>query len=515
MKKYALISVSDKNGIEQIAIELENLGYTILSTSNTAKYLRNHCREVVEVSDLTKFPEILEGRVKTLHPVIHGGILADRDKPEHMQKLKEMEIDPIDIVIVNLYPFKKVRNDVKSTHEQIIENIDIGGPTLIRAAAKNYLGVLVLTDPKDYQPTLELLKSTPQVVDEWARYLALKAFRLVSDYNAEIADYFERMGETRAFDLEIPEYYDLSIKHSQRLSYGENPHQRAGYYTDKPAGWKSLHGKDLSFNNLLDLDAALRGIRLFTDPTVMIIKHTNACGIGSGTTLSDAYRKAFNTDTMSPFGGIVVINRSLDLETAVLINRIFTEIIIAPDYDASVLDILRKKKDRRLIQYDPEILAQPSSAMELKTTYFGYLLQQWDLKIGDLKDWRVVTNRQPTQEEFDAMYFGWKTVAILKSNAIALTTDDRTLGLGIGQTSRIYSTEIALAHARQFGHDLSSAICASDGFIPFRDTIDTLYQNGIKALIQPGGSKADEEIIHACNEFDLAMVMTGLRHFKH
>jgi len=447
--------------------------------------------------------------------VIHAGILADRENPEHMQKLEELDIDVIDVVIVNLYPFKEVRQKHNATHAEIIENIDIGGPTLIRAAAKNYLGVLVLTDPKDYQPTLELLKTTAQVVDEWARYLALKAFQLVSNYDDDIADYFMHMGEVKAFDTVIPEYYDLSLKHTRRLSYGENPHQRAGYYTDKALGWTSLHGKDLSFNNLLDVDAAIRGIRLFSEPTVIILKHCNPCGIGSGDSLSEAYRKAFNTDTISPFGGIVIVNRVLDLETAVLINRIFTEIIIAPGYSEGVLDILKKKKDRRLLQFEPGLLKKPTAPMELKTTFFGYLLQQWDLSIGNMSDWRVVTNRQPTQTEFDAMLFGWKTVAILKSNAIALTTDDRTFGLGIGQTSRIYSTDIALMRARQFGHDLATAICASDGFIPFRDTIDTLYQNGIKALIQPGGSKADEEIIQACNEYDIAMVLTGTRHFKH
>lgn len=516
MKKYAIISVSDKSGIEQVALGLEKLGYTILSTSNTYKHLCQFCADPVEISSLTKFPEILDGRVKTLHPVIHAGILANRDDEKHLQTLSELGIDTIDVVIVNLYPFEKVRADSKSTHEEIIENIDIGGPTLIRAAAKNYKYVSVITDPKDYEPSLELLKRNKSLPEEWSSYLAQKAFTMVSAYDSMIADYFEKLETNRARNIVVPDHFDLSCLHTMSLRYGENPHQQAGFYScSKKGGWTLLHGKELSFNNLLDVDAGFRAIRLFTEPTVIILKHCNPCGVGSAFTLSEAYRNAFNTDTISPFGGIIIVNRVLDLETAILINKIFTEIIIAPGYQDGVLEVLQKKKDRRLIQYNTGWLEKPSNTLELKTLYWGYLLQQWDLVNDDISTWRVVTSRQPSQYEFDAMTFGWKVVSILKSNAIAITTDDRTIGMGIGQTSRIDSTDIAIMRAKKFGHDISKAICASDGFFPFRDSIDELYQQGIKAIIQPGGSKGDEDVIHACNELDIAMVFTGVRHFRH
>ncbi|MDZ4182244.1 MAG: bifunctional phosphoribosylaminoimidazolecarboxamide formyltransferase/IMP cyclohydrolase, partial [Candidatus Cloacimonadaceae bacterium] len=332
MKKYALISVSDKSGIEILAIELENLGYSILSTSNTAKHLRKHCREVVEVSDLTGFPEILDGRVKTLHPVIHAGILAERGNPEHEKTLQEMKIDRIDIVAVNLYPFSQTRDSANASHEDIIENIDIGGPTLIRAAAKNYRDVVVLTDPKDYLPAIEHLRHSGMLTPDFSAHLAQKAFAMVSHYDANITDYFAGIQSVQQPQHEVPAFFDLSCSLDLPLRYGENPHQKAGFYVDKGQGWEILHGKNLSFNNLLDVDASLRAIRLFEEPTVIIIKHCNPCGIGSGFNLTEAYRKAFATDTISPFGGIVVVNRPLDLETAVNINRIFTEIIIAPEY---------------------------------------------------------------------------------------------------------------------------------------------------------------------------------------
>lgn len=515
MTKYALISVSDKTGIETLATELEALGYIILSTSNTAKHLRQFCRTLVQVSDLTGFPEILDGRVKTLHPKIHAGILADRSNDAHQRTLQEHGIGHIDIVVVNLYPFSTVRMKENSTHNEIIENIDIGGPSLIRAAAKNYRYVTVLTDPKDYTPTLEHLKQSTEVPECWSSYLAQKAFARVSQYDAVIADYFDEFRSEAVPDTGVAPFIDLSISLTQNLRYGENPHQKAGFYTARKDGWEVLHGKELSFNNILDIDSSLRAIRLFQEPTVIIVKHCNPCGIGSGATLSDAYRKAFATDTVAPFGGIVVVNRSLDLETAVMINRIFTEIIIAPGYDAGVLDVLMKKKSRRLISYQPSMLAKPGNSMEIKTMMWGYLVQDWDLVSESMDSWNVVTQRQPSQKEFDAMLFGWKAVSLLKSNAIALALPDQILGFGIGQTSRIDSTSISIWKAKKFGHDLTHAVCASDGFFPYRDSIDELYQSGIKAVIQPGGSKGDEECIKACDELDMAMVFTGYRHFRH
>lgn len=515
MKKYALISVSDKAHVETLAIELEKLGYSILSTSNTAKYLRQYCQEVTEVSDVTGFKEILDGRVKTLHPVIHAGILAKRDNEEHISTLQEMGIDRIDVVVVNLYPFSQTRANPQSSHEEIIENIDVGGPTLIRAAAKNYRSVIVLTDPKDYLPTIDLLSHGEVLPENWSLHLAYKAFEMVSHYDADISEYIRDQYEDLTPAQGMPPYIDLSCSLNMNLRYGENPHQKAGFYVGRSKGWEILHGKNLSFNNILDIDSSLRAIRLFPEPTVVITKHCNPCGIGSGFNLADAYRKAFATDTVSPFGGIVAVNRPLDLETAVMINRIFTEIIIAPDYEPGVLDILKKKKDRRLIRFDMDFLKQPSNPAEIKTLLWGYLVQEWDMVQESMATWRVVTQRQPSQAEFDALTWGWKVVSLLRSNAIALTTHDQVYGLGIGQTSRIDSSMFAIWKAKKFGHDLSKAICASDGFFPYRDSVDELYRNGIKAIIQPGGSKADEEVIQACNELDVAMVFTGFRHFRH
>lgn len=514
MTKYALISVSDKSGIETLAMELESLGYTILSTSRTAKHLKQFCHSLVQVSDLTGFPEILDGRVKTLHPKIHGGILADRTNNAHLSTLQQHQIGLIDIVVVNLYPFHAVRHQENSTHREIIENIDIGGPTLIRAAAKNYSQVTVLTDPKDYTPTLEHLKQSSELPECWSAYLAQKAFAMLSRYDAEIADYFEQLGAETA-DKEVPPHIDLSCSLLSSLRYGENPHQKAGFYSDKRQGWEVVHGKELSFNNILDIDASLRAIRLFSEPTVVIIKHCNPCGIGSGVNLAEAYKKAFATDTVAPFGGIVVVNRSLDLETAVMINRIFTEIIIAPGYEPGVLEVLQKKKSRRLIRYSLTLLEKPANPLEIKTLTWGYLAQDWDLVNEGIENWQVVTQKQPTQEEFKALIYGWKAVSLLKSNAIVLARADRVLGFGIGQTSRIDSTALAIWKAKKYGHDLNGAVCASDGFFPYRDSIDEVYQHGIRAIIQPGGSKGDEECIQACNELDLSMVFTGVRHFRH
>ncbi|HCM16125.1 MAG TPA: bifunctional phosphoribosylaminoimidazolecarboxamide formyltransferase/inosine monophosphate cyclohydrolase [Candidatus Cloacimonas sp.] len=515
MKKYALISVSDKTGIETLAMELEGLGYTILSTSRTAKHLRQFCNSLVEVSDYTGFPEILDGRVKTLHPKIHGAILANRDKDSHLRSLEEHGIGRIDIVAVNLYPFAEVMMKENSSHEQIIENIDIGGPCLIRAAAKNYRNVTVLCDHRDYEPTIAHLKQDSQIPECWSSYLAQKAFAMVSNYDAVIADYMEDFRSETVPEEDMPPFIDISANKFQPLRYGENPHQKAAFYTNRPDGWKVLHGKELSFNNIMDIDASLRAIRLFTDPTVIIVKHCNPCGIGSGNDLAEAYRRAFATDTVAPFGGIVVVNRRLDLEAAVMINRIFTEIIIAPGYEQGVLEVLMKKKSRRLISYEPSFLLKASNTHEIKTMQWGYLAQQWDRVDEDIEGWKVVTRRQPSKEEFDAMVYGWKAVSLLKSNAIALACANQIVGFGIGQTSRIDSTSIAIWKAKKFKHDLHKAVCASDGFFPYRDSIDELYQAGVTAVIQPGGSKGDEECIYACDELDMTMIFTGYRHFKH
>ena len=511
MTRHALISLSDKSGSEDLAKELAELGYQILSPSSTARHLREHGIEVREVSDLTGFPEILSGRVKTLHPRIHAGILADRSKQEHLQALREFDIEQIDVVVVNLYPFRQTLQRGDATPQEIIENIDIGGPALIRAAAKNHQGVLVLTDPEDYQPTLEQLRAG-EVSLEWRTFLARKAFRLVSAYDALIASYFAGLAaETKG----LPGTFSLHCRMDTRLRYGENPHQQGGFYLSAACPWQALHGKELSYNNHLDIDSTLRGLRLFRVPTVVITKHCNPCGIGSADRLADAWDKAFAADTQSPYGGIVGVNQPLDLETARRINSIFTEIILAPEYQPGVLELLRKKKNRRLIRFSPEILSRPQSPWELKNLSHGWLLQEWDPLADDPKSWTVVTSRQPSEQELKALGFAWKVVSLLRSNAIAITGADRVYGLGGGQTSRIDSTWLALHKAAKFGHDLTGAVCASDGFFPFRDSVDELQRHNIMAVIQPGGSKADPEVIQACNELGMAMIFTGVRHFRH
>lgn len=511
MTRHALISLSDKSGSESLAKELAGLGYQILSTSSTARYLREHGVEVREISGLTGFPEILDGRVKTLHPRIHAGILADRFRQEHLQALRELGIDRIDVVAVNLYPFQQTLQRGDATPQEIIENIDIGGPALIRAAAKNHQGVLVLTDPEDYQPTLEQMRAG-EVSPEWRIHLARKAFSLVSAYDALIASYFSGLAaETHS----LPGSYSLDCKLDTRLRYGENPHQQGGFYLSAACPWQLLHGKELSYNNHLDIDSTLRGLRLFQAPTVVITKHCNPCGIGSADKLADAWDKAFAADPQSPYGGIVGVNQPLDLETARRIDSIFTEIILAPEYEPGVLELLRKKKNRRLIRFAPETLSRPQSPWELKNLSHGWLLQEWDPQTDDPQSWTVVTTRQPSDQEFKALGFAWKVVSLLRSNAIAITGADRVYGLGGGQTSRIDSTWLALHKAAKFGHDLSGAVCASDGFFPFRDSVDELRRHNILAVIQPGGSKADPEVIQACNELGMAMVFTGVRHFRH
>ena len=513
MKKYALISVSDKTDIENLAVELENLGYTILSTSHTAKYLQKFCKKIMLVSDITKFPEILEGRVKTLHPIIYAGILADRNNPAHEQILSELNIDHIDVVAVNLYPFASVCKKENASEQEIIENIDIGGPALIRAAAKNYKSVTVLVDPEDYSQALELLKQNSVLPEKYSAYLAKKAFTKTNQYDSEIAAYFAE--KQASLNTDLPMQLNFCATLNRNLRYGENPHQNGGFYTNVNPGWDVIHGKELSFNNIVDIDSALRAIRLFDKPTSIIIKHCNPCGIGSGETLADAYNNSFATDTEAPFGGIVIVNRSLDMETAILINNIFTEIIIAPEFEPDVLEFLKKKKNRRLIRYELSLLKKPLNPLEIKTLTSGFLAQDWDLVNESIENWKIVTDKKPAPEEFEALIYAWKAVSILKSNAIAIAKKDRVLGLGCGQTSRIDSVQLAIWKARKFGHDLTCSICASDGFFPFRDCIDTLAQNGISAIIQPGGSKGDEECISACNALNITMVFTGVRHFKH
>jgi phosphoribosylaminoimidazolecarboxamide formyltransferase/IMP cyclohydrolase len=519
MKRYALISVSDKSGIDRLAQQLTRLGFEIISTGGTAAYLEKQDIATIRISDLTGFPEIMDGRVKTLHPKVHGGILADLDLESHRKIMQELSIHPIELVIVNLYPFEKTVANPASTQEEIIENIDIGGPTLIRSAAKNFRHVTVLTDPSDYDVVLDRLNTDGKTSLELRRMLAAKAFYHVKQYDIAISDWFNRhtqpeqnQNEDNSLGLDSLE---LSIPLAQVTRYGENPHQAAGYFSRSTQGWQCVHGKPLSYNNLLDLDAALKAILLFNAPTAMIFKHTNPCGIGSADSLAEAYQKAFASDPLSPYGGIIAVNRKLDMLTVEKINEIFSEIIIAPDYEPDALEVLKKRKDRRLVVYHPDAVQAERPALEVRSIISGYLVQEWDKTILSEEAWQVVTSRKPDPEELEALRFAWKCVSLLKSNAIALTLKDRTIGLGIGQTSRVDSTEIAIRKALQFKHELSRAVCASDGFFPFRDSVELLHQHGIRAVIQPGGSKGDNDVIAACDEMDIAMIMTGMRHFRH
>lgn len=515
MKKYALITVSDKTGVVELARGLQELGFAILSTSGTAKSMRDSGIDVTEVSDVTGFPEILDGRVKTLHPTIHAGILARREIPEHLAKLAELQIDRIDLVAVNLYPFEQVRKQPGATDGQIIENIDIGGPALLRAAAKNHQGVIVLTDPADYPTVLAALKDNPDLTSELRRALAARAFDLVSGYDAGIVQYLAGASGSREEARDLPASFALRGRLQEPLRYGENPHQTAGFYASARPDWQLLHGRELSFNNYQDIDAALRALRLFGRPTAVIVKHCNPCGLATADTLEEAYRKAFAADTQSPFGGIVGLNRPLDRATAQNIDQIFTEIVIAPGFEDGVLDYLRKKKNRRLIAFDPRVVSQPELPWETRQLRRGFLLQSWDQVDEDYTNWNVVTQRQPSSEEWDALRFAWKVVSLLRSNAIAITGAEQVFGLGSGQTSRIDSTCLAIWKARKFGHELSRAVCASDGFFPYPDSVQELAAAGVLAVIQPGGSKGDAEVIRACDAHAMAMVCTGFRHFRH
>lgn len=511
MKKYALISVSDKSGVETLAKGLSKLGFTILSSSGTASYLKEFCPDLLDISELTGFPEILDGRVKTLHPKIHAGILADRRKQEHLQTLAKHGIEKIDLVAVNLYPFAQTRRKENVEAPEIIENIDIGGPCLLRAAAKNHASVTVLCDPADYTEILNQIKENGESTFETRQKLARKAFEHVRDYDAEITDYF--LSQEKTTDLELPSSLKIDSALKKALRYGENPHQKAGIYGKPGVDLTLLHGLALSFNNHLDIAATLQALRLFDSPAVVIVKHCNPCGIGLGEKLAEAYEKAFAADTQSPFGGIVGVNRPLDLETAKLIDRVFTEIIIAPAYETGVLDFLRRKKNRRLIQASSDLAAK--SAWKLKDLPQGWLLQSRDEVNESPKSWELVTQRKPEPSELEALSFAWKTVSLLRSNAIAITGPDRVFGFGAGQTSRIDSLHLALWKAQKFGHELQGAVCASDGFFPFRDSIDELHAHGIRAIVQPGGSKGDPAVISACDSFGIAMLFTGVRHFRH
>jgi phosphoribosylaminoimidazolecarboxamide formyltransferase/IMP cyclohydrolase len=508
--KRALLSVSDKSGITELAKTLHKAGVEIVSTGGTAKTIRDAEIPVTDVSEITGFPECLDGRVKTLHPKVHGGILARTSHQPDNDELKELGISPFELVVVNLYPFKKVVKDEEINAATATENIDIGGPTMVRAAAKNFAHVSILTNPDQYEEFQEELSSNKEISYSSRLKFARKAFEHTADYDAAISQYFNKLD-----DKELPDQLNISIPKYAGLRYGENPHQKASVYGVQNQFIDCFHGKELSYNNYLDIDSALRLMTDFKneDPTVAIFKHTVPCGISTKSNLNEAYKRAFATDTVSPFGGIVIVNRPLDLETATSIDSIFTEIILAPEYEDGVIEFLKQKKNRRLVK----ILNFPEGQNDysVRSIIGGALYQQVDSKVITADDLKVVTERKPTDQELSDLLFGWKVVKHVKSNAIVYAKDQATCGIGTGQTSRVESSVIAVRKAMNEDLSLKKSVIASDAFFPFADGVIAAAQSGATAVIQPGGSVRDEEVIEAANKYRMTMVFTGIRHFKH
>ncbi|WP_443863505.1 bifunctional phosphoribosylaminoimidazolecarboxamide formyltransferase/IMP cyclohydrolase [Fusobacterium ulcerans] len=501
MMKRALISVFDKNGILEFANFLVNHGVEIISTGGTYKHLKENGVPVIEVAEVTGAPEMLDGRVKTLHPVIHGGILAIRDNAEHMATIKERGISTIDMVVVNLYPFfKKVNEDL--TFEEKVEFIDIGGPTMLRSAAKSFHDVVVISDTADYETVMKEMEAG-EVTFETKKRLAGKVFNLTSAYDAAISQFL--LGD------EMPKYLNASYEKLMDLRYGENPHQKAAYYistTDTGAmkDFEQLNGKELSFNNLRDMDVAWRTVCEFTEPACCGLKHSTPCGAAIGKNVYEAYTKAYECDPVSIFGGIVALNKEVDADTAREMVKIFLEIVIAPSFTDEALEVLRTKKNLRVIKCKHT----PQDKINMVKVDGGLLIQDEDLSF--TTDYEAVTEKAPTAEEMENLIFGMKVVKHVKSNAIVVVKDMMAVGIGNGETNRIWPTRQAIERA---GDKIEGAILASDAFFPFRDVVDECAKAGIKAIIQPGGSMRDQESIDACNEHGMSMVFTGMRHFKH
>ena len=515
MKKRALISVSDKSGIVELAKGLIELDFEILSTGGSAATLRENGLEVTDVSGVTGFPECLDGRIKTLHPAIHGGLLAMRSNPQHMHQIEQLGIAPIDLVAINLYPFKQTILKPDVSFEEAIENIDIGGPTMIRAAAKNWQDVAVIVDPADYQPVLDELKQAGQVSLETKKELAYKVFEHTASYDALIANYlFGNLGKG-----EYPNTLTLTFEKAQDMRYGENPHQGAVFYkeagkipTGALANAVQLHGKELSFNNINDTNGALDLLKEFTETTVVAVKHANPCGVGTGDTVFEAYQKAYAADPVSIFGGIVAVNCEVDKETAEEMHKIFLEIIIAPSFTADALEVLQTKPNLRLLTLADITAPNDKKAVDLKKVSGGLLVQRINTELINTDDIKVVTKTAPTDAQMKDMLFAWKVVKHTKSNGIVLAKDGRTTGVGPGQTNRVTALELAIKYACE---DANGSVLASDAFFPFDDCVEAANKAGIKAIIQPGGSIRDEDSIKKCDEYGIAMVFTGIRHFKH
>lgn len=510
----ALISVSDKSGVVDLAIGLAEHGVELLSTGGTAKALRDAGLEVKDVSEHTGFPEMMDGRVKTLHPKIHGGLLGRRDLDTHRAAMEEHGIPPIDLVCVNLYPFAEVTAR-GCTLEEAIENIDIGGPSMLRSAAKNHDAVTVLVDPADYAVVLGEMKESGGATTHATRArLARKVYAATAAYDGMIADYLgnletseeEPFGET----LHLPLHREASLR------YGENPAQKAALYGDLAGLLEQLHGKELSYNNIVDIDAALRLMSDFKDDprsVVAILKHNTPCGVGAGDSPKEAYEKAFATDPESPFGGILICNRTWDLPLAETVDEIFTEVLIAPDFTEDALELLRKKKNRRLMKWD--VAATPQDEADIRRVLGGWLVQDRDNTVEAVGSSNIATETKPDAAALAAMDFGWRVVKHVKSNAIVFCTEDRTLGVGGGQTSRVDAVRIAIDSAQRQGLSLAGSTLASDAFFPFPDGVELALDAGATAVVQPGGSVRDDASIELANQRGVSMVLTGARHFRH
>lgn len=509
--KRALVSVSDKTNLVEFVSELVKLGYEIISTGGTKKALEAAGIETIGISEITGFPEIMDGRVKTLHPKVHGALLCVRDNEEHVKQLKELDIDYIDLVCVNLYPFKQTVQKPGVTHEEIIENIDIGGPSMLRSASKNYKFIPVLVDPNDYEKVIEELKQNGETSLETREKLAAKVFRHTANYDAMIASYLtEKTGE------KYPEKLTITYDKVQDLRYGENPHQSAAFYKNMNpqyslANAKQLHGKELSYNNIQDGNAAIEILKDFEGTCAAVgLKHMNPCGVGLGKTIEEAWDKAYEADPVSIFGGIVAFNEPVNKAVAEKLANIFLEIIIAPAFDEDAFEILSKKKNIRLMQLDTTLSV--NAKYKVTNVNDGLLVQDVDDHKLTKEDLRCVTNRKPTEEELEQLLFAWNVVKHVKSNAIVLVKNNMTIGVGAGQMNRVGAARIAIEQAQE---KAKGSVMGSDAFFPMPDTVEEAVKAGVTAIIQPGGSIKDQLSIDVCNEYGIAMVYTGVRHFKH
>jgi len=515
----ALVSVSDKTGIVEFAKELVDLGVEIISTGGTYSKLKQEGIPAIEISELTGFPECLDGRVKTLHPKVHAGILAMRANAEHMQQLKELDVETIDLVIVNLYPFKATILKEGVTRAEAVENIDIGGPTMLRSAAKNYQDVAVVTDPVDYEKVLAELKADGAVSLDTKFYLMQKVFMHTSNYDTMIADYLKKERN----DYSLPDTLTMTFEKVQDMRYGENPHQAAAFYRQVGKQVGSLvdaiqhNGKELSFNNINDTNGALELLKEFTEPTVVACKHGNPCGVGSADTIMEAWTKAYEADKTSIFGGIVVANREVTKEMADQMHEIFLEVVVAPSYEKEALEVLCSKKNIRVLELKDIDVPQNENALDMKKVNGGLIVQTIDSKLYDDEEFKVVTKAQPTKEQLEDMKFGMKVVKFVKSNGIAVVKNKQSVGIGPGQVNRIWAAKQSFEHAAELiGEGVTEgAVLASDAFFPFDDVVEAAHQAGITAIIQPGGAMRDQMSIDKCDEYGIAMVFTGMRHFKH